>query len=385
MYTGPRWAITGIFFLLLIRGLEWSAAFLTPVTAAVLGYLMVGPLRRRLARLGVSAAVTATVVTVGLSLGIGYAMLTLAQPTADLIDDLPQLISNLSHEFSGRGGTIEKLNEAAAVAQEVLTPVPAKDVVEVKVIEPGNYFAQIVSQTPAIVGQAIFALCLLFFLISSGDLFVVKLVESFDRFKDKKNAVAVVRLVESRLGHYLGSIVMINAGLGVAVALAMMIWGVPNPLMFGLVAFSLNFIPFLGAIGGSTLAGLAAFAAFHELWPTIGVFATYMALTSIEGQFVTPKLLSDRLQLNTPVVFLAVAFFAWIWSVIGMIVAVPILIVIKIVLDEIEFDEEVRLVSGRHDRHRLLTGAPPDLLPAPHRSAPAGRRTEANEIRHDAS
>ena len=336
MNTGPRWAITGIFFLLLIRGLEWSAAFLTPVTAAVLGYLMVGPLRRQLGRLGVSDAVTATVVTVGLSLGIGYAMLTLAQPTAALIDDLPQLISNLSHEFSGRGGTIEKLNEAAAVAQEVLTPVPAKDVVEVKVIEPGNYFAQIVSQTPAIVGQAIFALCLLFFLISSGDLFVVKLVESFDRFKDKKNAVAVVRLVENRLGHYLGSIVMINAGLGVAVAVAMMLWGVPNPLMFGLVAFSLNFIPFLGAIGGSTLAGLAAFAAFHELWPTLGVFATYMALTSIEGQFVTPKLLSDRLQLNTPVVFLAVAFFAWIWSVIGMIVAVPILIVIKIVLDEIE-------------------------------------------------
>lgn len=71
------------------------------------------------------------------------------------------------------------------------------------------------------------------------------------------------------------------------------------------------------------------FSEFRELWPTFGVFFTYMALTSFEGQLMTPYLLSSRLKLNTPFVFISVAFFAWIWSVIGMVVAVPILIVAK--------------------------------------------------------
>ena len=71
-------------------------------------------------------------------------------------------------------------------------------------------------------------------------------------------------------------------------------------------------------------------------WEAVGVFATYMALTSIEGQIVTPLAISRRMQLNTPILFLVVAFFAYIWSVVGMVVAVPILIVTKIVCDEIE-------------------------------------------------
>ncbi len=118
--------------------------------------------------------------------------------------------------------------------------------------------------------------------------------------------------------------------------------------MFGVIAFALNFIPFLGAVaGGAVFAALAAYSEFQALWPTVGVFLTYVVLTGTEGgQLITPKLLSNRLKLNTTVVFLAVAFFAWIWSVIGMIVAVPILIVVKIVLDEIEATRRIGAFLG---------------------------------------
>lgn len=346
MRADANWAIIGIFLFMLIQALAWSADFLTPITAAVLGYLTVGPFQRRLSRLGVPSVVTAIFVILTAALGLVYILLTFAEPTADLLDDLPRLIQNFSNEVSGRGGAVEKLNEAAAVAQDVLTPERESSALEVRVVASGNFIAQIMGQAPAVVGQIVFALILLFFLISSGDLFITKIVECFGTFEDKRSAVSVVKLVEKKLGHYLGSIVLINACLGVIVAIAMYLWGLPNPEIFGFVAFSLNFIPFLGAIGGAAFAALATFSVFDELWSSIGVFLTYMALTNVEGQFITPKLLSNRLKLNTTVVFIAVAFFAWIWSVIGMIIAVPILIVAKIILDEIEATQRVGAFLG---------------------------------------
>lgn len=352
MKSDANWAVIGIFLFLLIQALAWSADFLTPLTAAILGYLTVGPFQRRLARLGVPSAVTAFIVILCASFGLAYLLLTFAEPTAALIDDLPQLIQSFSNEISGRGGAVEKLNEAADAAQEVLSSDDKPGAVQVQVVAPGNFIAQIVGQAPVFVGQLVFALVLLFFLISSGDLFIVKIVESFGRFEDKKSAVAVVKLVERKLGHYLGSIVLINAGLGIAIAIAMMLWGLPNPQMFGFIAFLLNFIPFLGAIIGAAFAALVAFSVFQDLWAAIGVFFTYMALTGIEGQFITPGLLSNRLKLNTTVVFLTVAFFAWIWSVIGMIVAVPILIVVKIILDEIESTKRIGAFLGGATIHQ---------------------------------
>ncbi len=346
MRSDANWAIIGIFLLMLIQALAWSADFLTPITAAVLGYLTVGPFQRRLRRLGVPSPLTAFGIILCLSLGLAYALLTFAEPTAELIDDLPQLIQDFSKEISGHGGAIEKLNETADAAEKALSSDSDADAVEVKVVAQDNFIVRVVGRAPAIVGQIVFTLVLLFFLISSGDLFIVKIVESFGRFEDKKSAVAVVKLVERKLGHYLGSIMLINTGLGVTITLAMLLWGLPNPQVFGFVAFALNFIPFLGALAGAAFAALAAFSQFQELWPTIGVFLTYMALSSVEGQLITPKLLSNRLKLNTTVVFLAVAFFAWIWSVIGMIVAVPILIVVKIILDEIHATRRIGAFLG---------------------------------------
>ncbi len=187
MRSDANWAIVGIFLFMLTYALAWSADFLTPITAAVLGYLTFGPFQRRLNRWGVPSVITALVVILSLTAALAYALLTFAEPTAELIDDLPQLIQNFSNEISGRGGTIEKLNEAAVAAEKVLTPEGETDAVEVQVVTRGNFIAQLVGQAPAIVGQVIFALVLLFFLISSGDLFIIKIVESFGRFEDKKS------------------------------------------------------------------------------------------------------------------------------------------------------------------------------------------------------
>ena len=122
---------------------------------------------------------------------------------------------------------------------------------------------------------------------------------------------------------------------GFAVGLAMWAWGLPSPLLFGIGAFLLNFIPYLGAIAGVGIAAVVALVVMPGLfWPAM-VAASYLALTSLEGQIITPYFVSRRLQMTTVVVFISVALWAWLWSVLGMVIAVPVLVVIRVLSEHV--------------------------------------------------
>ncbi|WP_299288891.1 AI-2E family transporter [uncultured Tateyamaria sp.] len=326
-------AVVGIFCLLLLQAAVWASDFLIPITAACLGYFVLSKPRRLLSKVGVPPFASAALFTAILTALIIVLLAQLSAPAARFIEDLPSLMEEIKQKLSAAGGTLEAINDATVAAEEIMEDQSA-ETVEVEVVSDIGIAATLFSMAPGFLSRILFAIVLLFFLIASGDMFLTKTLQSFKRFEDKRRAVEMVHSIEDRLGHYLGGITIINAGLGVAVAVAMHLWGLPSALIFGFMAFGLNFVPFLGGLMGATIAAAVAFVSLDSTWVAAGVFATYIVLTSIEGQFITPLLISRRMRLNTPVVFLFVAFFAWIWSVIGMIVALPILIVLKIVCDE---------------------------------------------------
>lgn len=328
-------AIIGIFVIMLLHVLVWASDFLIPVTAAFLGYLILSRPRRWLKRIGVSAGLSAVLFTTILALLITLLLVRLSAPAAEFIEDLPSLMDEIKTKLSGSGGTLEAINDASVAAEEIIDEQEA-GTVEVEVVSNTKVLPTLFSIAPGFLSRILFALILLFFLVASGDMFLIKTVQSFDRFGDKRRAVQVLHSIEDRLGYYLGGITLINIGLGIAVGVAMMIWDMPSPVVFGFLAFALNFVPFLGGLLGATIAAAVAFVSLNGTWEAAGVFVTYITLTSIEGQLITPLVISRRLRLNTTVVFISVAFFAWIWSVMGMIVALPILIVIKIACDETE-------------------------------------------------
>ncbi|MFQ6551905.1 AI-2E family transporter [Aestuariibius insulae] len=325
--------IIGIFCLLLLQALVWASDFLIPVTAACLGYFVLNKPRRFLATVGIPPVVSAALFTAILTALIALLLVQLSAPAAQFIEDLPSLMAQIKQKLSAAGGTLEAINDATVAAEEIIDSQDA-ETVEVEIVSDTGIASALFSMAPGFLSRILFALILLFFLVASGDMFLAKAVQSFDRFKDKRRTVEVVHTIEERLGYYLGGIAIINAGLSVAVAIAMTIWGLPNAVIFGFMAFGLNFVPFLGGLMGATIAAAVAFVSLDIAWATAGVFLTYIALTSVEGQFITPLVISRRMRLNTTIVFVFVAFFAWIWSIIGMIVALPILIVIKIACDE---------------------------------------------------
>ncbi|WP_207102283.1 AI-2E family transporter [Paracoccus shandongensis] len=332
-----NWAVIGIFLILAFAAIAAGRDFLMPVTLAVLLFFVFTPLRRLARRRGIPDALTATVVTLGLVVAAALIALGASGPINQAAQNLPTIKVRLEQKFSELRESFEELQQAAQQIEEVqASGGDGKETPTVKVEQVGDSpLTAVMKFTPAIAGQVVFTLFLLFFMLASGDLLYLKIVQSFDSMGEKRSAYLALRQIEDSLGNYLGAITIINAGLGLAIGLAMFAWGLPGAILFGIGAFVLNYIPYLGAITGVAVSGIVALVVMPGIfWPMM-VAGTYMMLTSLEGQVITPYFVSRRLQMNTVVVFLAVALWAWLWSVIGMIIAVPVLVVLRVLADYI--------------------------------------------------
>ncbi|MFC3167091.1 AI-2E family transporter [Paracoccus fontiphilus] len=330
-----NWAVIGIFLILAFAAIAAGRDFLMPVTLAALLFFVFTPLRRLARRRGIPDALTATGVTLGLIVTVALIALAASGPINQAAQNLPTIKIRLEQKFSELRESFEELQQAAQEIEEVQNADDNGDEPPtVRVEEVGDSpLTSMMKFTPAILGQVVFTLFLLFFMLASGDLLYLKIVQSFDSMAEKRSAYLALRQIEDSLGNYLGAITIINAGLALAIGLAMFAWGMPGAILFGISAFVLNYIPYLGAIMGVVVSGTVALVVMPGVFWPLMVAGTYMLLTALEGQVITPYFVSRRLQMNTVVVFLAVALWAWLWSVIGMIIAVPVLVVLRVLAD----------------------------------------------------
>lgn len=334
-----NWALVGIFLIMGFAAIAAARDFLMPVTMAVLLFFVFTPLRRLAQRRGIPDGLTALGITISILLTVTVIAYAASGPVSRAMNNMPFIATQLEQKFENVRDSLGGLRDAARRIDEAGSGeiVDGPEVPTTIRIEQGGEttLGAVVKVAPVLVAQTIFTLVLLFFMIASGDLLYLKIVQSFDRMRDKRAAYLALREIEGSLGNYLGAITIINAGLGMAVGLAMWAWGMPAPLLFGLGAFVLNFIPYLGAISGSIIATLVALIVMPDLFWPLMVGLTYLGLTSLEGQIITPYFVSRRLQMNTVVVFLAVALWAWLWSVIGMVIAVPVLVVLRVLAEHV--------------------------------------------------
>lgn len=370
----PSWATIGLFLIATLAAVTLARSFLLPLTLAVLLFFVFSPACRVMARVGVPQALSAALVTLALFAGLVAGTALFAVPLASAIDDAPRIFSALDNKLAKLQGSVKEIQEAVDRIGD-LSPGDAEEPEPAPKPAGGeDILTNIAMTTPAVFAQLVFTLVLLFFALASRELLYRRTVESFSVITDKRKALTAMHEIEENLGNYLGSITLINAGLGVAVGLAMWAWGMPAPALFGAAAFTFNFVPYIGAVAGVVLATVVALVSMNGLVEPALVGATYLLLTSIEGQLVTPYLVSQRLRLNTVVVFVAVALFAWLWSVVGMIVAVPLLVVLNVVASTIPgLKGFAHFLSGDGgDDWRLLDEELPSLaaeLPETHRNS----------------
>jgi len=175
----------------------------------------------------------------------------------------------------------------------------------------------------------------LFFFLVSGDIFLHRLVEILPRFGGKRQVVEISRQIESDISAYLVTITIMNAAVGIAMALVVWLTGVGDPVFWGTVAFLLNYVPILGTVLGGLIFLLAGLLTIDPLWQALLPAGLYFAIHVIEGETVTPMLLARRFTLNPVLVIVSLVFWFWMWGIPGVILSVPMLAVAKIICDRV--------------------------------------------------
>lgn len=334
----------------LVTALAVSRVFIVPVILAFLLALVFSGPCRFMRRRGVPEPLTAAGICAGLLVGVTAVAMALAMPVSEWVASAPEMARELEWKVKDLTGLAEAVAEAERQIEDATTAAADGEKPVKVVIDEQGPITTIALGAPLIVAQTVFVLILMYFILASGSLFYERLVRVLPTFADKRRAIQIAYDVEKEVSRYLLTITVINAGLGVSIGLALGLMGMPNPLAFGLVAFALNFVPFIGAIAGVALSFAVALLSLPTVWDAFMVAAVYFSLTSLEGQIITPFLVGRQLRMNTVVILISVAFWAWLWSIMGMIMAVPLLVTFRVICRHVEglraFDE---FLSGRDE------------------------------------
>jgi len=175
----------------------------------------------------------------------------------------------------------------------------------------------------------------LFFLLMSSDTFLRRLVEIMPRFRDKRQVIDIFQQVESDVSSYLVTITVMNILVGIATGTAMRLLGLEDAILWGAIAFLLNYVPILGPLTGIVIFLAVGMLSLDSLWMAFMPMTAYAVIHVLEGQTITPLLLARRFTLNPVLVIVSLLFWDWMWGVPGAILAVPMLAVTKIICDRI--------------------------------------------------
>ena len=326
-------ALMGLFVLAVFYTLHLAAAFFLPIVLAILLDFLLSPVVRALRRVGLPEPAGAGLVMLGLVATLALGVYYLSGPAAGYVALAPQSIERVRARVEGMRGSVEQVTQAAEQVEKAADV--GGDAPQVEIKGP-SLTKQVFGGTTAFLSAATVVVFLTYFLLAVGDLFLQKLVAVLPQFKDKRVAVTIIRETEAQISLYLFTTTLINIGVGVVTGVVMYLLGMPNPVLWGVVAMVLNFVPYVGAVANMALLALAALITFEDTGRALLVPGAFLALNLIESNLVTPMIYGNRMRLNTVALFIGLVFWWYIWGVPGAILAVPMMAAFKIACDHIE-------------------------------------------------
>lgn len=343
-------SLTGIFLLFLLYSLYFARDFFLPVTLAFVLSFLLAPAVRWMTRLHVPQLIGAGMIIAGLLSLCVYGVYRLSEPAQEWLQKTPTSFDTVRRKLrvllepvqkaQQTTGQIEKMTDLANKEQNVTT-------VKIKKPSLGEFFF---AGTRNFLIAAGVTIVLLYFLLASGDLFLLKLVKVLPTLQDKKRAVEICRQIEQNISTYLWTVTLVNAGLGLTLAMAMHLLGMPNPGLWGVMAAIFNYVPYLGSTTGIISLGLASALTFDDPIKILLPPATYFLLAVVEGNFIMPMALGRSLALNPVIIFIWLIFWGWVWGVVGAVLAVPLLAILKIICDHFKALSALSEFLGKESR-----------------------------------
>jgi predicted PurR-regulated permease PerM len=324
----------GLFALGVFAVLYLASAIILPVVLAFVLNLLLQPAVRILGRVHLPRAVGA-LLTVLLVIGALVGLVAaLSVPAVTWAERLPEGIPRLEAHLQVIKGPIEALQKVIQQAEQVADAPPSQGSI-VSVRRDLGITGALFAGTRSVLDGLFTTVLVLYFLLVAGNIFLRRIVEILPTFTNKRQAVDISQQIQEDISAYLVTITAMNAAVGATTAAAMYLCGLGDPLLWGTIAFLLNYIPILGPFFGICIFVLVGMLSFESLWWALLPPVLYFGIHLVEGETLTPMLLARRFTLNPVLIILSLVFWFWMWGVPGAILAVPMLAILKIISDRL--------------------------------------------------
>ncbi len=332
---GIRRTLIFLALAMLFAILFFAKDLFVPITGAIVLAFVLRPIARAMGRIGIPPVVSAAAIVLVLAAAIVAGFYLLSEPAAQWLSEAPNIARQVEFKFRDLIQSASAVGDLGKQVKELAEGGDAVNIREVVVREPG-LLTRAASGGANMAFSLLVAVVLLYFLLATADMLLEKSVQLLPRLNDKVRAVRVAREIEREISFYLFTVTIINFCLGASVAGALFLVGMPNPILWGLVAMLLNFLPYIGSILGALIIFAVSVVSFDTAMDAAAPPLIYLALTSLEGHFITPMVLGRRLDMNPVAIFLSVALWGWLWGPAGVVLAVPMMLMLKIAADHIE-------------------------------------------------
>jgi predicted PurR-regulated permease PerM len=348
--------------------LRAGAEFFLPVTAALVIAIALVPMLEWLERRRVPSTLAAFTCVLVLIAMANVAVASIVLPAAEWVRLLPERIGRVRD-------TLAPLMDAYTSLRRFIDDIVdefgshASGQRTVTVETPNSLLDIIATSAPFAAIQMFFALLVIFFFLAGWTRMRRRTITARTSFDGAMTTARAIQQVVDATSTYLGTITIVNIGMGLAVALILYLLDMPTPLMWGGIVAVLNYIPYLGPIASALLLALGGLMAFADPWYALLPALCFIGVHLVEANLITPFFVGRRLTINPLLILVALSFWAWVWGTTGALLAVPLLIIMKTILDAAGkpdiagfLFEEGTLTGGHHEDHgngeRAAAGKP---------------------------
>jgi predicted PurR-regulated permease PerM len=331
--------LVSLLLICIITGLYLARAFFLPITMAFIVGTMLSPAASFLEQLRIPRALAAVLIVATASAGAAFMVGLIASPAVEWSSKLPELGGLLKEK-------LHVFDRPLALWQELQSMIGGPDTLttlhlpKIDWVQPTLEFL-----SPTFAEFLLFIATLILFIASWRDLRRA-MIMNFGEREWRLRTLRILNEIEDHLGNYLLVVTMINVGVGIVTGLICAVTGMPNPAGLGALAAILNFIPIIGPVAMFAVLVVVGLVSFPTLSAGLLAPAIFAVMTFMEGHFLTPTIVGRRLALNALAVFLALAFWTWLWGPMGAFLSSPLLIVALIVKEHLMPPDAPQLPEG---------------------------------------
>ncbi|HEV8407934.1 MAG TPA: AI-2E family transporter [Sphingomicrobium sp.] len=309
--------------------LQLGAEFFMPVTAALVIAIALVPLLEWFERRGIPSKASAGLcVVLFLSIAI-FAIGSIVIPASDWIAQVPTKITKVRAALEPVFDLYKNLDRFIDRVTNQIQLTHAAHTRTVTIEQPNSIMGLLATSAPHLLIQLFFSLLVIFFFLAGWTAMRKKTIVSRGSFEGALTTARVIQQVVDATSTYLGTITLINIGLGALTAGALWLLGMPSPIMWGGIVAVANYIPYLGPIVCALLLFVGGLMTYPDVWGALLPPVVFISFHLVEANFFTPMVVGHRLTISPLAILVSLSFWAWVWGTTGALLAVPLLIILK--------------------------------------------------------